>query len=61
MRWLTNGFDPDVTRDGQRVTFVRGGGDVNGVWTINSDGSGERRIDGGGEITRGPKRSPDGN
>ena len=59
--WLTNGWDPDVTRDGQRVTFMRGGGDVNGIWTINIDGSNERRIQGGGEIMRGPKWSPDGN
>ena len=59
--WLTNGLDPDVTRDGQRVTFMRGGGDVNGIWTINIDGSNERRIQGGGEIMRGPKWSPDGN
>jgi uncharacterized protein YraI len=60
VNWLTNGFDPDVTRDGQRVTFMRGGGDVNGIWTINIDGSNERRIQGGGEIMRGPKWSPDG-
>ena len=59
--WLTNGWDPDVTRDGQRVTFMRGGGDVNGIWTINIDGTNERRIQGGGEIMRGPKWSPDGN
>jgi Tol biopolymer transport system component/uncharacterized protein YgiM (DUF1202 family) len=58
--WLTNGWDPDVTRDGQRVTFMRGGGDVNGIWTINIDGTNERRIQGGGEIMRGPKWSPDG-
>ena len=61
VNWLTNGWDPDVTRDGQRVTFMRGGGDVNGIWTINIDGSNERRIQGGGEIMRGPKWSPDGN
>jgi len=61
VRWLTNGWDPDVTRDGQRVTFMRGGGDVNGIWTINIDGTNERRIQGGGEIMRGPKWSPDGN
>jgi Tol biopolymer transport system component len=58
--WLTNGFDPDVSRDGSRVTFMRGGGDVNGIWTINIDGSNERRVHGGGEIMRGPKWSPDG-
>jgi Tol biopolymer transport system component len=60
VNWLTHGFDPDVTRDGQRVTFMRGGGNVNGIWTINIDGSNERRIQGGGEIMRGPKWSPDG-
>ena len=58
--WLTHGFDPDVSRDGSRVTFMRGGGDVNGIWTINVDGSNERRVHGGGEIMRGPKWSPDG-
>jgi Tol biopolymer transport system component len=61
VNWLTHGFDPEVTRDGQRVTFMRGGGDVNGIWTINVDGSNERKIKGGGEIMRGPKWSPDGN
>ena len=59
VRWLTNGYDPDITRDGSRVTFVRGGGAGNGVWTINIDGSNERHIHGGGEMMRGPKWSPD--
>jgi TolB protein len=40
---------------------MRGGGNVNGIWTINIDGSNERHIKAGGELMRGPKWSPDGN
>jgi uncharacterized protein YgiM (DUF1202 family) len=60
IRWLTNGFDPDVSRDGSKVTFVRGGGIENGIWSVNIDGSNARKIYGGGEIMRSPKWSPAG-
>lgn len=60
IRWLTNGFDPDVSRDGSKVTFVRGGGVENGIWSVNIDGSNARKIYGGGEIMRSPKWSPAG-
>lgn len=60
VNWLTNGFDPDVTRDGRRVVFIRAGGDANGVWTINADGSNAQLIHRGGEIMRSPKWSPNG-
>ena len=60
VRWLTNGFEPDISRDGSKVTFVRGGGVENGIWTVNIDGSDPRLVYGGGEIMRSPKWSPDG-
>jgi Tol biopolymer transport system component len=58
--WLTNGYDPDVSRDGAKVTFVRGGGSDNGVWSINMDGSDAKMVYGSGDIIRSPKWSPDG-
>jgi len=59
VRWLTNGFDPAISGDGTKVTFVRGGGSDNGVWTIKLDGSNVRQLYGGGDIMRSPKWSPD--
>ena len=58
--WLTNGYDPAISPDGSKVAFYRGGGADNGVWVINSDGTDERRIHGGGEFMRSPKWFPDG-
>lgn len=60
LRLLTNGFDPAISPDGELVAFNRGGGDDNGIYVINLDGSGERKIWGEGEILRSPKWSPDG-
>ncbi len=61
LRLLTSGYDPSFSPDGSKVVFMRGGGADNGVYTINVDGSGERKIWGEGEILRSPKWSPDGN
>ena len=55
VRFLTNGFDPTISRDGQKVAFLR-----DGIYTINLDGSGERKIYGGNELITSPKWSPDG-
>jgi uncharacterized protein YraI len=59
LRWLTNGYDPEISRDGEQVVFARSGG-ANGIWIMNADGSNERRIFDEGEILRSPKWSPDG-
>ncbi len=53
--FLTNGFDPTISRDGKKVAFLR-----DGIYTINLDGSGERKIYGGNELITSPKWSPDG-
>ena len=59
-RWtLTNGFDPNISPDGQTVTFVRDGGE-NGVYLIDIDGSNERLIFSGRTRLSSPKWSPDG-
>lgn len=59
LRQLTSGFDPALSPDGRQVVFTRGGGD-NGIYLINSDGSGERKIFGERELLLSPKWSPDG-
>jgi Tol biopolymer transport system component len=60
VRRLTSGFDPAFSPDGRTITFVRGDGGNNGVYTIGVDGSNERKVWGEGEILRHPKFSPDG-
>ena len=59
LRFLTKGYEPEVTRDGSAVLFTRYGGEP-GVYQINVDGSGERRITGEGQAVASPKMSPDG-
>lgn len=59
LRQLTSGFDPALSPDGRQVVFTRGGGD-NGIYLINADGSGERKIFGERELLLSPKWSPDG-
>ena len=54
VRYLTSGFDPDISRDGSKVTFVR-----DGVYTIQIDGTGERLLH-RSELVTSPKWSPDG-
>jgi len=60
LRLLTSGYDPAISPDGRKVVFTRGGGSDNGIYTINIDGSDERKIWGEGELLRSPKWSPDG-
>ncbi|MCB0047303.1 MAG: SH3 domain-containing protein [Caldilineaceae bacterium] len=59
LRFLTKGYEPDISRDGSKVAFTRYGGE-HGVWSINSDGSNEQPIFGGRELIASPKWSPDG-
>ena len=54
VRYLTSGFDPDISRDGSKVTFVR-----DGIYSIQIDGTGERLLH-RGELVTSPKWSPDG-
>lgn len=56
---LTTGQDPALSPDGTQVVFTRGNGE-NGLYLINSDGSGERKIFGEQDQLRSPKWSPDG-
>lgn len=59
LRTLTNGIDPALSPDGSEVVFTRSGGE-NGIYVINTDGSGERKIFGERELLTSPKWSPDG-
>ncbi|MEM7534149.1 MAG: SH3 domain-containing protein [Chloroflexota bacterium] len=59
LRLLTTGYDPDISPDGTKVAFAREG-PQKGIYTINIDGSNERRIFGEREKMRSPKWSPDG-
>lgn len=56
VRFLTSGFDPAISRDGGKVAFLRG----DGIYTINIDGSGERRMFASSDLITSPKWSPDG-
>ena len=56
---LPHGFDPALSPDGNLVAFTRDGGE-NGVYVINVDGSGERKVFGDRSFLRAPKWSPDG-
>ncbi len=59
VRYLTNGFDPDISRDGSKVTFIR---DVVGglsIYSINLDGSNEEMLYKDGNIITSPKWSPE--
>ncbi len=57
VRFLTSGFDPAISDDGSKVTFVRTG---DGIYSINIDGSNEQRVHEGSELVTSPKWSPDG-
>lgn len=59
LRHLTGGGDPAISPDGSMVAFGRFGGD-GGVYVINTDGTGERRLYASAEGPRSPKWSPDG-
>jgi Tol biopolymer transport system component len=56
VRLLTSGFDPAISRDGAKVAFLRG----DGIYSINIDGSGERRMFASSDLITSPKWSPDG-
>ena len=56
---LTHGIDPAISPDGKQVVFTRVGGE-SGIYLINIDGSGERKIFGERELLSSPKWSPDG-
>lgn len=56
---ITTGIDPDISPDGQWVTFTRDGG-ANGVYVVSSNGGEEQLLYSGHELLRSPKWSPDG-
>lgn len=58
LRRITNGIDPVWSPDGSQIAFVRWE-EPRGVWVINADGSGERRVFDWTEA-RHPSWSPDG-
>lgn len=60
LRRLTNGIDPVLSPDGQRVAFTRWEGETGSVWVINLDGANERSIQGFVKQAKGPDWSPDG-
>jgi hypothetical protein len=59
LRPVTSGSDPALSPDGRQIAFTRGGGE-GGLYLINSDGSGERRIFAERAALSSPKWSPDG-
>jgi Tol biopolymer transport system component len=59
LRQLTTGYDPTLSPDGSQVAFTRVGGE-HGLYVINADGTGERRIFSEREGFWSPKWSPDG-
>ena len=59
LRHLTGGGDPAISPDGSMVAFGRFGGE-GGVYVINTDGTGERRLWASAEGPRSPKWRPDG-
>jgi uncharacterized protein YraI len=56
-RFLTSGFDPAISHDGRKVAFLR----ADGIYSIQIDGSDERRLFASGELITSPKWSPDSN
>jgi hypothetical protein len=56
-RFLTSGFDPAISHAGGKVVFLR----ADGIYSIQIDGSDERRLFAGGELITSPKWSPDSN
>lgn len=59
LQWLTTGMDPAISPNSSQVSFTRFGAD-GGLYVINIDGSGERRIYASGSGPRSPSWSPDG-
>jgi dipeptidyl aminopeptidase/acylaminoacyl peptidase len=58
LRYITDGVDPVWSPDGEQIAFTRWR-EPRGVWVINSDGTGERRVFDWDEA-RWPSWSPDG-
>lgn len=58
LRRLTNGFEPALSPDGQRVAFTRWD-EPRGLWVINVDGSGEQFLSAANRA-RSPTWAPDG-
>ena len=56
LRFLANGYDPDISRDGSLVAFARG----SDIYTINVDGSNEQLAFSDGDRLSAPTFSPDG-
>ena len=59
LRFLTKGYEPDISRDGSKVVFTRYGGQA-GIWSINADGANERALFSERSVITSPKWSPDG-
>ena len=59
LRFLTGGYDPEVSKDGSTVTFTRYG-ERPGIYSIKLDGSDERFLFGDRQLLSAPKWSPDG-
>jgi TolB protein len=59
LRWLTKGYDPEISPDGTEVAFTRYDSQP-GIWSIGIDGSDERFLFGERELITSPKWSPDG-
>jgi Tol biopolymer transport system component len=59
LRQLTTGYDPALSPDGTQVAFTRLGGE-HGLYVINVDGTGERKVFSERQGFFSPKWSPDG-
>jgi Tol biopolymer transport system component/uncharacterized protein YraI len=59
LRQLTTGYDPALSPDGTQVAFTRAGGE-HGLYVINVDGTGERKVFGERQGFFSPKWSPNG-
>jgi dipeptidyl aminopeptidase/acylaminoacyl peptidase len=60
LRRLTQGIDPVLSPDGERVAFTRWDGTDGSLWLIGIDGSDERQVAGGIKQAKHPTWSPDG-
>lgn len=59
LRWLTNGYSPDISADGTKVVFTRTG-EESGIWAIDLDGANAHKVYSGSDLITSPKWSPDG-
>jgi uncharacterized protein YgiM (DUF1202 family) len=56
---LTNGIDPVLSPDGQKVAFTRWEGETGSLWVINTNGADEHSVLGFMKQAKGPDWSPD--